>query len=202
MDEEGFEGGAEWGRFGRRVARRMARAQRRGVFRGFSPGPFGPPWMQRTRAGRGDVRTAILTLLAEEPMHGYQLIQKMSERTDGMWQPSAGSIYPNLQMLEDEGLIAAEESGGKRVYRLTEAGQAELEKRGGRSGAPWDTFNEAEPMRELRQVGLGVLGAVMQVAQAGNSRQLAQAREILAETRRSLYRLLAEDDATAAPSQK
>ncbi|MGA8788951.1 MAG: PadR family transcriptional regulator, partial [Paenarthrobacter sp.] len=75
-----------------------------------------------TRAGRGELRSAILALLAERPMHGYQIIHEIEERSGGSWKPSAGSVYPTLQLLADEGFVSAEESNGRKIYSLTEAG--------------------------------------------------------------------------------
>jgi len=157
-------------------------------------GPFG----RGPRAGRGDVRAAILTLLGESPMHGYQVIQELSERSGGMWRPSPGSVYPTLQLLEDEGLVRSEEVEGKRVFHLTDAGKAEAAKRGPGSPAPWEMGAESEPFAELRNLGFGVVTAVMQVVQSGNEGQIQKAREILSEARRSLYRLLAEDEPSDA----
>ena len=106
-------------------------------------GPPGPgPWMFRMRHGgrrrRGDVRAAILALLDERPMHGYEMIQELEERSDGMWRPSAGSIYPTLQLLEDEGLIAGEEHEGKRRFTLTDAGREADAKRSADRPPPWE----------------------------------------------------------------
>src|SRR4029078_2818186 len=88
------------------------------------------------RARRGDIRAAIVALLAERPMHGYEMIRELEERTGGAWVPSAGSIYPTLQLLEDEGLIAGEEIDGKRRFTLTDAGRTAVAEREG--PAPWD----------------------------------------------------------------
>ena len=71
---------------------------------------------------------AILSLLSEGPKHGYQLMKELEERSGGLYRASAGSVYPTLQQLEDEELIASSQPEGKRVYTLTEAGQAELAK--------------------------------------------------------------------------
>ena len=157
------------------------------------PGPF---FGGRPKVGRGDVRAAILALLAEEPLHGYQIIQELSKRTGGVWRPSPGSIYPTLQQLEDEGLVRSEEMDGRRVYQLTDAGRAEAEKRREDLQAPWEEGTEDvdESLLELRDLAFQVGAAVMQVAHAGSDRQVARAKEILGETRRSLYRLLAEDE--------
>src|SRR6266567_4286449 len=86
-------------------------------------GPFGPGGFGRgPKVGRGDVRAAILVLLTEGPMHGYQVIHELTDRSGGMWRPSPGSVYPTLQLLEDEGLVRSEEVEGKRIFQLTEAG--------------------------------------------------------------------------------
>jgi len=143
--------------------------------------------------GRGDVRTAILFLLAEGPMHGYQVIQELTERSGGMWQPSPGSVYPTLQQLEDEGMVRSAEDEGRRVFSLTDEGRAEVERRA-EEPRPWEMRADAEPFAGIRDEGFGVGAAVMQVVRTGTPQQVARAREILAEARRSLYRLLAEDD--------
>src|SRR6187455_3126731 len=113
-------------------------------FRAGFPGPQfafggpGGPWGRRKRMRRGDVRAALLVLLGEEPRNGYQLMQEIERRSDGVWRPSPGSVYPALQLLEDEGLVrVAPEQGGKE-YELTDAGRAEVEARGDDLGTPWD----------------------------------------------------------------
>ncbi len=145
---------------------------------------------------RGDVRAAIVALLAEQPMHGYQVIQELAERSGGVWQPSAGSVYPTLQQLEDEGLVRAEERDGRRVFTLTEAGREEAAARPG-TAAPWAAF-EADRGARLRAVSFEVVAAAVQVGRVGGAETVGRAEAILAETRRQLYRLLAEDDAPAA----
>jgi DNA-binding PadR family transcriptional regulator len=129
-------------------------------------------------------------------MHGYQIIQELTERSGGVWRPSPGSVYPTLQLLEDEGLIRSEEAEGRRVFHLTDAGKAEVKRRGEEAPPPWEAFGDAGALIDLREVGFGMIAAVMQVAQAGSERQIARAKEILTEARKSLYRLLAEDDPT------
>jgi DNA-binding PadR family transcriptional regulator len=149
---------------------------------------------------RGDVRAAILALLAEKPMHGYQVISELEARTGGRWRPSAGSIYPTLQQLEDEGLVRSEELEGRRVFSLTDAGRSEATERAGAAGAPWQTPEGAgdDIAFELHRLSFAVGAAAMQVAEVGSPRSLEQAREILTDARRRLYRLLAEDDAPDA----
>jgi DNA-binding PadR family transcriptional regulator len=149
------------------------------------------------------VRAAVLALLAEQPMHGYQVITELAERSRGAWRPSPGSVYPTLQQLEDEGLVTVAESGGRRVFTLTEAGRREVaDQESSNAGrAPWEQLRSGEPPDEddldavLRQRAGEVVAAVMQVASAGTPEQGERAERLLVETRRALYRLLAEDDA-------
>lgn len=149
---------------------------------------------RRGRARRGNIRAAVLALLAERPMHGYEMIQELEERTGGLWRPSPGSIYPSLNMLEDEELIRGAESGGKKLFELTDAGREEL-KRNPPDQAPWDEVTEGvSPSRlKLRDAISQVTVAAHQVAQVGTEEQIALARRLLVETRRDLYAMLAED---------
>ncbi len=169
------------------------------------PQPFGP-WARGYgrrggRAKRGDVRAAALALLAEEPLNGYQIIQQISERSGGLWRPSPGSVYPALAQLEDENLITLQAAvGERRAYALTDAGRTYVSEHADELRAPWsamsgDAASAAADMRSLvRQVHV----AAFQVLSAGTETQLAQARKVLAQTRRSLYRILAEDEETDA----
>ena len=153
----------------------------------FGRGPGGP------RVKKGDVRAASLALLAEGPRNGYQIIQQIAVRSHGIWRPSPGSVYPALQQLEDEGLVDADEEGGRRVYHLTAEGRAHVDRHG--SGEPWDEVAESVPeeMVDLHSL-LGQVGMAMrQVAVAGTRAQVRDARKILINTRRALYRLLADD---------
>jgi len=154
----------------------------------------GPPWPGSRRARRGDVRTALLSLLAERPMHGYDLMRELAERSGGAWHPSPGSVYPTLQMLEDEGLVTGEEQEGKRVFSITDAGRAEVEARKERAGyaAPWHSPEGHEAIDRLRQTGFQLAAATMQVARAGTVAQMERATEILAKARGELYAMLAE----------
>jgi DNA-binding PadR family transcriptional regulator len=146
------------------------------------------------RARRGDVRAAALALLAERPMHGYEMIKELEERTEGAWTPSAGSIYPTLQMLEDEGLISGQEIEGKRRFTLTDPGRAEQESRAGEE-APWDKVRSgAAP--ELVQLGDSfrkLSHSIRQVFHAADDDQQRRVRELLDETRRRIYAILAEE---------
>ena len=149
--------------------------------------------MRRMR--RGNVRAAILLLLAEEPRNGYQLMQELEQRSDGAWRPSPGSVYPALSLLADEGLIRGEAREGGTVYELTDAGRAHVEEHRERFGTPWEQAGAQVPegTRELGRTLAQVAVATRQVMHAGSEAQTKAAAEILAEARRSLYRLLAEE---------
>jgi DNA-binding PadR family transcriptional regulator len=170
--------------------------------RGRRRGPFGPPDTRSFRAGmpffgrgrtarRGEVRAAIVALLAEQPMHGYQIITELAERSGGEWRPSAGSIYPTLQQLADEGLVRDREVDGRRVYELTETGREAVERTRAQT-PPWERPGR-DDMLDLRHAARGVMSATMQIARDGDSAMHLEARRILTDARRSLYRLLAED---------
>jgi DNA-binding PadR family transcriptional regulator len=165
----------------------------RGRRRGGRPFPYGPGQAFGRRAGRGDIRAAILALLTQEPMHGYQIIQELAERTGGVWRPSPGSVYPTLQQLEDEELVRETSSeSGKRVYELTDAGREQA----AGAPAPWTAVageSESELMT-LRDLAHQVLAATRQVAHAGTAAQIEAAQAVLRDARKALYRLLAEDE--------
>jgi len=164
------------------------------------PGPGPGPWMFRMRHGgrrrRGDVRAAILALLDERPMHGYEMIQELEERSDGMWRPSAGSIYPTLQLLEDEGLIAGEEHDGKRRFTLTDAGREAAAKRSADQPPPWEQAAEgADHERQDLFASIKQFApAVIQIAQVGTPDQAQRAKAILDDARKKLYAILAEEE--------
>jgi len=152
-------------------------------------GPFG-------RAKRGNVRAAVLTILTEEPMHGYQIMQQLEERSGGFWRPSPGSVYPALQLLEDQGLIKGDEVEGKRIFSLTDEGRAEADSIKDRSGgAPWETGPGGDDPRFKLRRGVFQLGAaVKQVGMSGTPAQADEALQILTEARKRVYALLAEGD--------
>ena len=173
--------------------------------RGWSGPPFGPgrgfgPFFggfgRGPRARRGDVRAAALLLLAEGPLNGYQIMQEIEKRSDGIWRPSPGSVYPALAQLEDEGLVRTEETGDRRAYVLTDAGRAHVEERREDLVAPWEQMtgsvndDAGALFREMGRVGM----AVGQIGHLGAEDQVAKARGILVDARRALYSLLAEDE--------
>lgn len=147
-----------------------------------------------TRMARGDVRAAVLSLLAEEPMHGYQIIREIEERSNGSWKPSAGSVYPTLQLLADEGLVSAEEQNGRKTYSLTEAGRAVAEEAD--APAPWESSTgtrEGARHGALAKAGVDLAGAAAQLARTGNAEQIEKAVDVLEDARRKLYAILAQD---------
>ncbi|MBO9577945.1 MAG: PadR family transcriptional regulator [Microbacteriaceae bacterium] len=145
------------------------------------------------RAGRGDVRAAVLALLAERPMHGYQIIAEIEQRSGGAWRPSAGSVYPTLQLLADEGLIESEAAEGRKTYSLTTAGRAEAEAAAGKA-APWAASGPGGPlgMGPLPKAGIDLAHAAAQVQRTGTPEQVQEAVNALDEARRRLYAILAQ----------
>ncbi|UWE09826.1 PadR family transcriptional regulator [Actinacidiphila bryophytorum] len=175
---------------------------RRAAFGPFGPpfggGPFGPGGRgrggPRGRARRGDVRASILALLKDRPMHGYEMIQEIAERSGGAWKPSPGSVYPTLQLLEDEGLISSESEGGKKLFTLTEAGAQEAE---AGPEAPWEDAGRGidwDAMNEIRKAGGGLVEAFRQVWATGTPEQRDKALTVVNEARKRLYLILADED--------
>ncbi len=165
-------------------------------FGGFPPAGPPPGFRRGPKARRGDVRVAILALLAEQPRNGYQLIQEIGRRSGGVWRPSSGSVYPTLQQLEDEGLVRAADTGNRRLFALTEAGEAYVAESPDELAAPWDAVADSvdDDAVELWDLLGQVTAATGQVVQAGGAEQLGQARQVLADARRSIYRILADAD--------
>ncbi|WP_435736942.1 PadR family transcriptional regulator [Cellulosimicrobium sp. PMB13] len=170
---------------------------------GFGPG-FGPGFglgghrgghrgRGPRRAGRGDVRAAILLLLADRPMHGYQLIQEIADRSEGQWRPSPGAVYPALNLLQDEGLVELSAEGGRRLASLTEAGRAVVTEQADQLGDPFaDAAGRGGRSRHALRAGVeAVAAAVHQVARTGTDEQAKAAAELLERTRRDLYLILA-----------
>jgi DNA-binding PadR family transcriptional regulator len=142
---------------------------------------------------RGDVQPAVIALLKEQDMHGYQIIQELTERSGGAWNPSPGSIYPILQMLEDQDMVTSEKVGGKRVFSLTDAGREYAETLP--EQAPWeDLDNDSDPTRRLRKSFGGLMAATAQVGRSGSRDQIEKAADIVTEARKRIYELLAGDE--------
>jgi len=161
-------------------------------------GPGGGRFGRGRKARRGDIRTAALLLLAEEPRNGYQIMQEVQERSEGAWRPSPGSVYPALQQLEDEGLIRSSEGGGGtgKVFELTDAGKAHIGERDAEAPAPWEQRggDVSDQARELANTMREVASAFTQVIRNGSDAQIGEARKVLATARRDLYRILADGD--------
>jgi DNA-binding PadR family transcriptional regulator len=159
---------------------------------GYGPGGRG----RGPRARRGDFRAAALLLLEEQPRNGYQLMQELEERTDGLWRPSPGSVYPALAQLEDEGLIASTEADGKKLFALTDAGKAHVEEKREQLGTPWDDVSKGatEGVVPLKHAIAGVAEAAIQVLRQGSPGQVERAQKILTDARKQLYRLLGDDE--------
>lgn len=172
-----------------------------------------PPWVtglfglaqagstRKAKVRRGDVRTAILDVLTLEPMNGYQIIQQIAERSGGLWKPSPGSVYPNVSQLEDEGLVESAETDGRRVLRLSQEGQEFVADHADELAATWRPFEQEsendDSSGDLKPVVGQVMAAVWQVMTSGTEQQQVDAAEILADTRRRLYGLLADGDPEA-----
>jgi DNA-binding PadR family transcriptional regulator len=165
-----------------------------GGFGGFGPG--GGPRGRGRKARRGDIRTAALLLLAEEPRNGYQIMQEVQERSDGVWRPSPGSVYPALQQLEDEGLIRSEEAEGRKQYVLTDEGRAHVQERGADKPAPWEQMSGevSDEAHELGKLMRELASAFVQVMRTGGREQMGKAREVLTTARRDLYQILADGE--------
>ena len=180
---------------GREIGREIRRNLLREVFSCTRSGPA---------VRRGEIRPLILNVLLQKPMHGYEVIQELESQSGGRWRPSAGSVYPTLQLLADEGLVTSEEVDGRRTYTLTDAGRKQAAASARRS--PWteaDDDDDRDP--DIRQLAMQLAAAVIQVHKMGSPRARQEARRILAEARRQMYRLLSDDEESPAeedaPSQ-
>ncbi|MEZ5185467.1 MAG: PadR family transcriptional regulator [Candidatus Nanopelagicales bacterium] len=154
-------------------------------------GPWGPP--PRPRRDRGDVRLAILLLLDEQPRHGYEIITELTDRSEGRWRPSPGSVYPVLKRLTKEGLVGSVEQEGKNIFSLTPAGKALVEQQREAWGEPWARgADEDDQTAALWSEGKQLGAAVWQVSQLDDPDQIKKAVEVLTEARKRIYRMLAE----------
>lgn len=159
---------------------------------GGAPGPRG---RRGGRGRRGDVRRAILALLCEGPANGYQLMAGIEEKSDGLWRPSPGSVYPALSLLEDEGLIEVVQVDGKKAYALTGAGRTHVAEHGEDTTRPWDEVaGPRQGWLDVRAPARSLMVTVQQVATTGTAEQREQAREVLDRARRDLHRIMAGDD--------
>ncbi|HEU0214631.1 MAG TPA: PadR family transcriptional regulator [Jiangellaceae bacterium] len=168
-----------------------------GFGHGWGP-PFGGPRRQfgASKARRGDVRVAILSVLADRPMNGYQVIQEIAERSGGVWKPSPGSVYPTLQQLEDEGLVRVDAKEGRRLYELTDEGRDYVDSHPDEMSAPWEAMSSppGSERGDIRPLAGQALAALWQIVVSGSADQQARAREVLDDARRRLYGILADGD--------
>jgi DNA-binding PadR family transcriptional regulator len=196
--------GHHHGHGGHRGFRAMAagrghgRGPGRGRHGGWDAAGFGGPGRggRRRRMRRGDVRAALLVLLAEEPRNGYGLMQEIENRSEGVWRPSPGSVYPALAQLEDEGLVTADKVDGGRTFTLTDAGRTYVEENREGLGEPWAAVHEemGEGRVALRHLVGQLAAAAMQVGSLGSDENVEAARRILVDARKALYRILADED--------
>jgi len=170
-------------------------------------GRHGPPWRGGDwgmewggwrgggrRMRRGDIRTALLSALTDGPAHGYEIIRRLEEKSGGTWRPSPGSVYPTLQLFEDEGLVRSEERDGKRVYELTDEGRTEAQERVQRMGsAPWEEDAGDNELQRLIKAASQILVAAKQIARSGDAAQMERATTVIRATSKELYKILAED---------
>jgi DNA-binding PadR family transcriptional regulator len=222
MGHEGF--GRQWARefearFGNHQNWHQGLGGRAGAWGGWGPQgrPGPPPWLaglfglssqdspRGPRVRRGDVRVAILAVLAEEPLNGYQVIGQIAERSGGAWRPSPGSVYPTISQLEDEGLIESDDERGRRTLRLTEDGRAYLADHADEVTEVWAPFDGRGAPKDAAETDahppdfsslkpeLGrVMNAVWQIISTGTEQQRRDAIGVLVEARRSLYGILAD----------
>lgn len=156
-------------------------------------GRFGRDWGDERRTPRGDIKYILLTLLAEQPRHGYDLIKQLEARYGGFYRPSPGSVYPTLQLLEEGGYLTSQQLEGKRVYTITDSGRQLLADRGN----PIDLIDREDRSQQLNELkdAIADLGAaVMQVARSKNLERMSRVREILNRVKREIYTILAEEE--------
>jgi DNA-binding PadR family transcriptional regulator len=156
----------------------------------------GGGWGDQPRNRRGDIKFMLLGLLAERPQHGYELIKELEARGGGFRRLSPGSVYPTLQLLEESGYLTSEQIEGKRVYTIAESGKQLLSDRQEQSDPsnPHDRFTQGKPSEliELRRTLTELNDAVTQIARSGNLEQGKRVRDLLAQVKREIYKILAE----------
>jgi DNA-binding PadR family transcriptional regulator len=179
------------------------RGHRQGQKSGWAEGPWGD-WMMDPRMARrwggpggrrmrrGDVRGEVLTALLDGPAHGYEVIRRLEEKSGGFWRPSAGSIYPTLQLLEDSGMVRASDQDGRRTYELTDEGRAEAEQHAAKAA---ETSEDPDLRSRLgvRESAVSVIKAAVQVGHVGSPDQIERASGVLRQARQALYQILAEE---------
>ena len=170
----------------------------RGPFGGFGEGG-------RKRQRRGDIKFILLELIKEQPRHGYELIKVLEERYGGFYRPSPGTIYPTLQLLEDEGNLISETVDGKRTYKITAAGEALLEQHKQEIGDERGSMHGAEPNWEqradLRHSAMALLETLMQAGRYGSPEQVKAVQELLKKTNQEVHQILAGGSESDKPKR-
>ena len=161
--------------------------------------PAGVPVPAATEPAAAPLRASVLRMLSERPMHGYEIIAELEERTGGRWKPSPGSVYPTLAHLEDEGLVVSTDDEGRKRYELTDAGRTWLDENADEATPPWERAGLGG-RGDLRRLSGEIFGQLRQLGRFGSPAQLERAQEVLKRTRADLYAVLAttEDTATDA----
>uniref|UniRef100_A0A942SXQ9 PadR family transcriptional regulator n=1 Tax=Neobacillus citreus TaxID=2833578 RepID=A0A942SXQ9_9BACI len=163
---------------------------------GFGPGGFGPgfggPGFGRERRRRGDVRLAILGLLAEGPQNGYAVIKTIAERTGGAWKPSPGSVYPTLQQLVDEDLVVSTGDGRKTLFELTDAGRAEADAKADEIAAAFEAPGLPDAQREFAETLRKTMGVLHMYRATATDEQTKAATEKVDQLRKDLLQILAD----------
>jgi DNA-binding PadR family transcriptional regulator len=142
------------------------------------------------RARRGDMAPIILNLLRDKPMHGYEIISNLEEKSHGMWRPSAGSIYPNLQLLEEQGLVVSENQDDKKVYSLTDKGREEADRVNERFKHRWQERDaHAQTFKELKMTFFDTMGILRDIASQNSEEKNDKVRKILNHAKEELATL-------------
>ncbi|MFT4245433.1 MAG: PadR family transcriptional regulator [Micrococcaceae bacterium] len=170
------------------------------------PDFFGEGKNQMFRARRGDISSHILMLLADKPMHGYEIITKLEEQSGGMWRPSPGSVYPTLQLLEEQELVTSEKQGKKKVYSVTEAGEKKIEEtkekleklkethkdnKGKDKRFPWDD-DRHKKMRKMRKIIKTTMESMFTIAIHGTDEEFDEARDALKKANKKIKKMAKE----------
>jgi len=185
--------------FEERMRHRMhAHGFRRGPFGRFG-GDFGNGGRKRHR--RGDIKYILLEMIAEKPQHGYELIKTLEQRYGGFYRPSPGTVYPTLQLLEEEGSVTSETVDGKKIYTITEMGRKQLDERDHDedewAGRRKRFFAEGKPkFVELSQSAMALFETVMQAARFGTPEQVKEVQDLLARTTQEVHTIMSKKDTT------
>ena len=148
-------------------------------------------WGGGRRMRGGDIRRAILQALRATPAHGYEVMRRLEEMSGGLWHPSPGSIYPHLQLLEDDGVVESVEHDGTRTFTLTDKGAAEAARD---TELPWESNRDGgDEIRSLRLAVTQLMSAAKQLSGVGDTAQIQRGIAVIQQARKEIYQILAED---------